>query len=77
MDEYQLPPALGKASDARAAGFVARHGLLVQVEFETLDPTNLHALLAREVDALVDAELVAVEEERQRGERVRLRTPST
>jgi hypothetical protein len=29
--EHGLPPAMGKATDARAAGFVARHGQLVQV----------------------------------------------
>src|SRR5262249_51449468 len=31
---YNLPPQLGKATDPRAADFLARHGELVQVELE-------------------------------------------
>jgi hypothetical protein len=70
--EYGLPPAPGKASDSRAAGFVARHGRLVQVELEALDPADLRALLRDELDDLVDGELVRVEHERQEVERTRL-----
>ena len=49
--DYVLPPQLGKADDPRAADFVARHGELVQVELEALDPDDLHGLYE---DALAD-----------------------
>jgi hypothetical protein len=42
--EYNLPPQMGKAADPRAAGFVERHGELVQVEQEALPPDVLRAL---------------------------------
>ncbi len=41
---YNLPPLPGKAWDARAAGFIERHGQLMQVELDALDPNDLHAL---------------------------------
>lgn len=41
---YSLPAAVGKASDARAAAFVARHGELVQVELDALPPETLRSL---------------------------------
>jgi hypothetical protein len=44
--EYQLPPAMGKATDSRAAGFVKRHGALVQVELDALPPDTLRRLYA-------------------------------
>ena len=72
VDEYGLPPAPGKTSDSRAAGFVARHGDLVQVELEALDPADLRELLAAELDLLVDEALVDAEHERQERERVHL-----
>lgn len=44
VDEYDLPPAMGKATDSRAAAFVARHGELVQVELDALPPDTLRDL---------------------------------
>ena len=44
VDQYQLPPAMGKATDSRADGFVQRFGELVQVELDALPPDVLHAL---------------------------------
>jgi hypothetical protein len=41
---YSLPPMPGKATDPRARGFEDRHGRLVQVEVEALDPNDLRAL---------------------------------
>jgi hypothetical protein len=41
---FDLPPQLGKADDPRAADFVAKHGELVQVELEALDPDDLRGL---------------------------------
>jgi hypothetical protein len=46
IDRYGLVPAPGKATDSRAASFEARHGRLVQVEVEALDPNDLRTLLS-------------------------------
>jgi len=42
--DFNLPQAVGKASDSRAAGFMARHGELVQVELDALAPDVLRNL---------------------------------
>ena len=44
--EFNLPEHAGKRTDSRAAGFTRRHGRLVQVELEALDPDDLHTLYA-------------------------------
>jgi hypothetical protein len=44
--QYALPPQLGKATDSRARGFIARHGQLVQVELDALPPNILRDLFA-------------------------------
>lgn len=41
---YDLPAAIGKATDSRAAGFIERHGKLVQVELDALPPDILRDL---------------------------------
>jgi hypothetical protein len=46
VDAYRLPPIMGKKSSSRAAAFVARHGRLMQVELDALDPDDLRALYA-------------------------------
>ena len=51
VEEYKLPPQPGKSSDSRSAAFIQRHGALVQVELEALDPETLRELYA---DALKD-----------------------
>lgn len=48
--QYNLPPLPGKASDARAAGFIARHGSLMQVELDALAPNILRGLYQDEID---------------------------
>lgn len=72
VDEYGLPPAPGKASDSRAAGFVARHGRLVQVELEALDPADLRALLNVRIGDLIDFDLTDAELDLQKQEQERL-----
>lgn len=47
---YNLPPLPGKASDSRAAGFIARHGTLMQVEIDALDPQILRGLYQAAID---------------------------
>jgi hypothetical protein len=54
VDEYGLPELPGKTSDVRSAGFVARHGGLIQVEVDALDPDDLRDLFQDAVDALWD-----------------------
>lgn len=41
VEEFDLPPQPGKASDPRAVTFVAKHGKLVQVEIDALPPDAL------------------------------------
>jgi hypothetical protein len=52
---YRLPVNPGKASDSRAAGFIERHGALMQVELDALDPDDLRALFDAALSAYWDA----------------------
>jgi hypothetical protein len=72
IDEYDLPPAPGKATDARAGAFVARHGQLVQVELEALDPNDLRDLYARAVEDFWDPDVSALVVEREKCERAQV-----
>jgi hypothetical protein len=47
---YRLPPMPGKATDSRASRFIARHGELVQVELDALDPDDLRGLYQQALD---------------------------
>jgi hypothetical protein len=57
VEQYQLPPNPGKATDSRAAAFVARHGALVQVELDALDPDDLHGLFDEAIEPFWDTSL--------------------
>lgn len=66
---YNLPPMPGKATDSRAAGFIARHGQLVQVELDALDPDDLRALFTSAIEDYCDTsayEAVLAREDRDR-----------
>jgi hypothetical protein len=69
VQQYGLPPQPGKAADSRAGAFVARHGQVVQVELEALDPTDLRALYQAAIDRYLDTSIydgmVAAEEDDQ------------
>jgi len=52
--EHRLPINPGKASDSRAAGFIERHGSLMQVELDALDPTALRSMFQAAVDEFWD-----------------------
>jgi hypothetical protein len=52
--DFGLPPNPGKTTDSRAAGFIARHGELVQVELDALDPDDLRALYQAAIDRYWD-----------------------
>lgn len=49
VDRHGLPPQMGKATDSRAAKFVAKHGRLVQVELDALPPDTLRSLYAEAI----------------------------
>lgn len=70
VDRYALPAMPGKASDSRADGFIAKHGRLVQVELEALDPDTLRELYEDAFNDFWDTsayDTVVAEEEEQRG----------
>lgn len=66
VTQYRLPPNPGKATDSRAAGFVARHGELVQVELDALPPETLRALFAEAIADYWDESIYAAVLERER-----------
>jgi hypothetical protein len=53
--DFNLPQAVGKASDSRAAGFGERHGELLQVELDALPPDALRSLFETAVAPYWDA----------------------
>jgi hypothetical protein len=53
---YDLPENTGKESDPRSAGFVAKHGRLVQVELDALDPDVLRGLYQEAIDQYWDGD---------------------
>lgn len=69
VEAYGLPPQPGKATDSRAAGFVARHGRLVQVELDALDPNDLRDLYRRALDGYWDMSAYEAVLEREDEER--------
>lgn len=50
VTDYNLPPLPGKPWDARAQGFIAKYGQLVQVELDALDPNDLRDLYQLAID---------------------------
>jgi hypothetical protein len=72
VEAYRLPPQPGKATDSRAAGFVARHGRLVQVELDALAPDDLQALYQAAIDRYWDPAAYSAALAREAEERGRL-----
>jgi hypothetical protein len=52
--QYRLPPLPGKPGDSRAAGFIERHGRLMQVELDALDPHVLRQLFRDALETFWD-----------------------
>ena len=52
--DYRLPVNPGKVTDSRAAGFIERHGTLMQVELDALDPDDLRDLYQAAIDRYWD-----------------------
>ena len=57
VEEYDLPALPGKATDSRAAGFIARHDRLVQVELDALPPDTLRDLYQGALDDFWDEDV--------------------
>jgi hypothetical protein len=75
VESYGLPAAPGKTTDSRAAAFEARHGALVQVELDALDPNDLRRLYQDAIDNFWDLSVydeVVAAEVRERAELVRV-----
>ena len=70
--EHRLPVNPGKATDSRAAGFVDRHGELVQVELDALDPDTLRELFAAALDEYWDTSAYEAVLDREHAARGRL-----
>ena len=54
VEQYDLPPQVGKATDPRAAAFKRRHGVLVQVELDALEPPTLRSLYTNAISEFWD-----------------------
>jgi hypothetical protein len=52
--DYRLPVNPGKVTDSRAVGFIERHGSLMQVELDALDPDDLRGLYQEAIDRYWD-----------------------
>ncbi|KKM00218.1 hypothetical protein LCGC14_1806620 [marine sediment metagenome] len=71
IEEYQLPEYPGKETDSRKWEFIEKHGKLVQVELDALDPDDLHILYKTAVDEYFDYDVYeAVVEEEQKDEEI-------
>jgi hypothetical protein len=77
---FGLPEAPGKESDSRAGAFAERHGKLVQVELEALDPAELRRLyqdaIGRYWDDIQYAAVLEQEEQERRELLALLRIPA-
>ena len=65
---YGLPENPGKAGDSRAGGFIARHGHLIQVELDALDPNDLQAIYGDAIADFWDANTYQAVLERENGD---------
>jgi hypothetical protein len=81
--EHRLPVNPGNADDTRAAGFIERHGALMQVELDALPPETLRASYQDAInqywdssayDAALAAEQAVLEDLRHAGDWLRRRS---
>jgi len=52
--KYDLPVMMGKTTDTRKESFIKKHGQLVQVELDALDPKILKKLYSDELSRFID-----------------------
>lgn len=69
VEQYELPPQLGKADDPRAAEFERKHGRLIQVELDALPPDVLRSLYQEAIDEFWDVSDFEAVLARERAER--------
>jgi hypothetical protein len=69
VERLDLPPQPGKAGSPRAAGFVAEHGELVQVELDALPPETLEVLYQDAIDEWLDEHALAAVIDREDDDR--------
>lgn len=73
---YRLPEYPGKGSDPRAYRFARRHGRLVQVEIDALDPNDLRDLFLDAANAYWDQSTFASVMEQEEAERASMGSAS-
>jgi hypothetical protein len=71
--DYRLPVNPGKTTDSRAAGFIERHGSLMQVELDALDPDTLRSLFTEAIGGYWDTSAYEAVLAREREDLGRLR----
>ena len=71
IDEHDLPPALAKRSDSRAAAFIAEHGDM-SVELDALPPDVLQALVREHILRFCDMSAFEAEAAVEKGEQADL-----
>lgn len=69
VDEYDLPPQMGKTIDTRARAFVERYGQLVQVELDALPPDVLRGPYAEAIERYWNSAAFEVALDREQAER--------
>lgn len=69
VDEHHLPINVGKETDSRSAGFIARHGSLMQVELDALPPEDLQRVYQAALGAFWNPDAYAQVLEREKAER--------
>jgi hypothetical protein len=74
IQQYNLPPLPGKSWDSRAAGFIERHGQLMQVELDALDPNDLHNLYTQAFETYWDDDVYQQSIAREEREEAQLKT---
>jgi hypothetical protein len=74
VEEYDLPPAMGKATDSRASQFIARHGELVQVELDAIPPDTLRDLYWEKINEYWDMDTWQAVMDKEAEERASLGT---
>jgi hypothetical protein len=72
VEAYGLPPLPGKPTDSRAAAFKARHGRLMQVELDALDPDELRRLFQAAIDGYWDVSAFEAVRTREREQHARV-----
>ena len=72
IEEFDLPEQMGKTTDSRAKGFIARHGRLVQVELDALPPDQLQRLYRDAIDRYWDTSAYEAALNREHADRRRI-----